>query len=121
MFLDAVARAGLEVVEVPIGLGHANNRRVKPAKSNHRLQRRKDFLVREIARGAEKPQSIGMGKSYGLLLISRIFPDGRRIRTAWPHPKSFTWNEPRSSKGCTYKSLLYSRFITWPPSVCGSG
>ena len=84
MFLDAVARTGLEVVEVPIGLGHANNRHVKPPKFNHRLQRREDFLVREIARGAEKYQSIGMGKSHGLLLISRIFPDGRRIRNAWP-------------------------------------
>ena len=84
MFLDAVARASLKVVEVPIGPGHANNRHVKPPKFNHRLQRREDFLVREIARRAEKYQSIRMGKSHGLLLISRIFPDGRRIRTAWP-------------------------------------
>jgi hypothetical protein len=52
-------------------------------------------------------------------LLSRGNLRRLRLGQSSSHPNSFTWNQPRWWKGCTYKSLLYRRLITWPPSVCG--
>ena len=61
MFLQAVLGAGLELVQVPARLGHADDRHVEVAAFHHRLQRREDFLVGQVAGGAEKHQGVGTG------------------------------------------------------------
>ena len=61
VLLEAVARPGPELVEVPAGLGHADDRHIEVAALHHRLQRRENFLVGQIAGGAEKDQGIRMG------------------------------------------------------------
>ena len=108
VLLEAVARPRLELVEVPAGLGHADDRHVEVAALDHRLQRRKDLLVSQIARRAEENQRVGMGFSHGrsscdkpprthrvggrLAALSRSefstvtcsLPGVRRTRSAWP-------------------------------------
>ena len=61
VLLEAVLGAGLELVEVPAGLGHADDRHVEVAALHHRLQRREDLLVGQIAGGAEEDQGVGVG------------------------------------------------------------
>ena len=61
VLLEAVARPGLELVEVPAGLGHADHRHVEVAALHHRLQRREDLLVGQVAGGAEEHQRVGVG------------------------------------------------------------
>ena len=90
VFLQAVVRAGLKLFEVPTGFGHADDRHVEVAALHHRLQRREDLLVGQIAGGAEKDQGVGMGiRSLGNLLYAAfVLPSGfssvRRIRSASP-------------------------------------
>src|SRR5215469_7642413 len=60
MFLQTVLCPRLQLIESPIGLGHADNRHVKIAALQHRLQRREDFLVRQVACSTEKYKRIAM-------------------------------------------------------------
>ena len=60
MLLDAVARARAKLIDAPARLGDADDRHVQVAALHHRLQRREDFLVSQVARGAEKDECIGM-------------------------------------------------------------
>jgi hypothetical protein len=46
------------LINVPTRLGHPDDRHVEVAAFDHRLQRRKDFFVREIAGSTEKDQRI---------------------------------------------------------------
>ena len=79
-------RPGLELVEVPAGLGHADDRHVEVAALHHRLQRREDLLVGQIAGGAEEDQGIGMGVAHGCLLhcSGRFFQVPAELDSAWP-------------------------------------
>ena len=54
-------RRASKLIEVPTGLGHADDRHVEVAALHHRLQRREDLLVGQIAGGAEEDQGVGMG------------------------------------------------------------
>src|SRR5215469_8302397 len=54
VFLDAVFRARSELIDIPTRLRYPDNRHVEVAPFNHRLERRKDFLVGQIARGTEE-------------------------------------------------------------------
>jgi hypothetical protein len=58
VFLDAAPRPGSELIDIPTCLGHPDYRHVEVAPFDHRLQRRKDFLVGQIARGTEEDQRI---------------------------------------------------------------
>ena len=58
MFLDALSRPGLELVEVPIG--HADGRHTEVAAFGSRMQRRENFLIGQITRGAVEDQGIRM-------------------------------------------------------------
>ena len=60
VLLEAVARPRLELVEVPAGLGDADDRHVEVAALHHRLQRREDLLVGEVAGGAEEDERVGV-------------------------------------------------------------
>ena len=67
MLFETVLRPGLELIEIPARLGHADDRHVEVAAFHHRLQRREDLLVRQVAGGAEKHQRVGMGSSHGVV------------------------------------------------------
>jgi hypothetical protein len=54
VFLDTVTRPCLELIEVPAGFGHADDRLVQVAAFGHCLQRRKNFLVSQISGGPEE-------------------------------------------------------------------
>jgi hypothetical protein len=45
----------------PSGLAHADNGHVETAAASHRLQRRKDLAIRQIARRAEKHERVRSG------------------------------------------------------------
>ena len=60
VLLEAVLGAGLELVERPAGLRHADDRHVEVAALHHRLQRGKDLLVREVAGRAEEHEGVGV-------------------------------------------------------------
>ena len=78
MLLQAVLRPGLELVEIPAGLGHADDRHVEMAAFHHRLQRREDLLVGQVAGGAEENQASEwesfMVSSLLLLLVFSRWP-----------------------------------------------
>ena len=59
MLLDAVAGAAAELLERPARLGDADDRHVEAAAPDHRLQRREDLLVGEVAGGAEEDERVG--------------------------------------------------------------
>src|SRR5215469_16190721 len=73
MFLQTVLRPRLQLVETPIGLGHADNRHVKIATLQHRLQRREDLLVRQVARGAEEYERIATIRCHKSSLSRLLF------------------------------------------------
>jgi hypothetical protein len=67
VLLGAVLGTGLELFEVPAGLRHADDRHVEVAAFHHRLQRREDLLVREVASGAVENESVGMDVAHSAL------------------------------------------------------
>src|SRR3989449_6686006 len=74
VLLEAVLGARLELFELPAGLRHADDRHVEVAAFHHRLQRRKDLLVREVAGRAEEYEGIGMDVAHRVLRsLRRLF------------------------------------------------
>src|SRR5262245_21985270 len=88
VFLKAVARPSAELIEVPAGLGHSDHRYIEVPSLHHRLQRRKNLLVRQVSGGAEKNQGAGLNLFHYCFLLEIVsrssFPDGRQIRSASP-------------------------------------
>src|SRR5581483_6018881 len=101
VLLDAVARPRAELIDLPAGFGHANDRHVEMAALDHRLQRRKNFLVGEIAGGAEKNQRIRMGSFHSLFPyrpdFSRCPPNSKRIAESSLSAKSASPRELKRS------------------------
>ena len=62
---EAVARPRAELVEVPARLRDADDGHVEVPAPDHRLQRREDLLVREIAGGAEEHERVGLHGAGG--------------------------------------------------------
>ena len=74
-------RARLQLLEGPAGLGDADDRHVERAAPDHRLQRREDLLVREVAGGAEEDERVGLRRApsaLGLLLDVTAEPEAHR-------------------------------------------
>src|SRR6476620_11744864 len=85
MLLDAVAGAGLELIETPPGFGYTDNGNVEPAVLYHRLQLREDLLVGEVARGAEEHKGIRANCFHRRVSnVWPVFRGVRRIGIAWP-------------------------------------
>src|SRR5262249_53290077 len=76
MFFDAVARTSLELLQVPSRLGDADHRNFKMAAPHHRLQRGEDFLERQVARGAEEDQGVGVSAVHRISSRARLFRGG---------------------------------------------
>src|SRR5262249_45299476 len=58
VLLHTVFGSSAQLVEAPSTLGHTNHWNVEMAALDHRLQSRKDLLVREIARRTKENQSV---------------------------------------------------------------
>ncbi len=71
VFLDALLRARAQLVEGPASLGHADHRNVEVAALGHRLQRRKDLLVRKVARRPEEHKRVGTCVAHLDLVLKR--------------------------------------------------
>src|SRR5262249_47481820 len=84
VLVEAVLGAGAELLEVPTRLGDADDRRVEVAALHHRLQRGKDFLFGEAARGAKEDEGIRMKVPHPPPPTPPAFPDDRRTRSASP-------------------------------------
>src|SRR5262245_27418619 len=65
VLIETVARAVAELLEVPTRLGYADHRHIEVTSPCHRVQRREDLLISQIARGAEKDESVGAGFVHG--------------------------------------------------------
>ena len=61
-------RARPELIEVPARLRHADDRHVEVTVPDHRLQRREDLLVRQVAGGAEEDEGVRMERPSCCLL-----------------------------------------------------
>ena len=59
VLLQAVLGSCFQLVEVPACFGHADDRHVQMTALHHRLERRKDLLVRKVSGRAEEDQRIG--------------------------------------------------------------
>jgi hypothetical protein len=60
-FFQAVLRPSTELVRAPLGLSYTDDRHVEVAPLSHGLQRRKDFLVGQVAGGTEKNKRVRLG------------------------------------------------------------
>ena len=61
VLFETVTDTGAQLLEGPIGLGHANDRHVQCSPFDHRLKRGEDFFVGEVASRAEENESVGVG------------------------------------------------------------
>src|SRR5262249_61608916 len=84
------------------------DRHVEVAALDHRLQRWKNFLVGEIARGTEKDQCIRMGNVHTVLLILRIFPNARQTHNASPRA-ACRQHPPRRGSGTPHRAPRSAR------------
>ena len=66
MFLQAVLRASLQLIQIPPGLRHADDGQIEAFVAHQALQRGKNLLVRQIARGAKKNQCVGPNRCHSL-------------------------------------------------------
>src|SRR5439155_14279504 len=87
VLLDTVLGSRPQLLDAPARLGHANNRYVEVPTLDHRLQRGKDLLVREIAGCAEEYQCIGTGFAHRaslrwMIICRQLSQHARRIHIA---------------------------------------
>jgi hypothetical protein len=75
LFFDAVAGALLELVQRPAAARHADDRNVEAVAMHHGVEGGEDFLVGQIAGGAEKNKGIGLRV---VALASRLSSRRRR-------------------------------------------
>ncbi len=89
VFLHARPRPGSELVEVPAGLGHADNRDSEVPTAGHRMEGREDLLVRQVAGGPEEHQGIGRLLVHRVVLV--------RVKCEWRQcPAGFSTWPPNS-------------------------
>src|SRR6267378_7675078 len=69
VLLHTVFSAGTQLVEAPSRFRHTDHRNVQMAAPDHRLQRRKDLLVRKIAGCTEENQSVRMHFAHSSILM----------------------------------------------------
>src|SRR5262249_20745132 len=64
VFDDTVVCPGPQLFERPTSFCYADDRHTQMASPDHRMQRRKDLLVGEVARGAEEHQGVRSGIAH---------------------------------------------------------
>src|SRR5438445_12179998 len=70
VFLQAVVRPRAKLIKIPSGFGYTDHRYIKMSALHHRLQRRENLLVGQVAGCTEEDQSVGMRIAHTLLLPS---------------------------------------------------
>jgi hypothetical protein len=65
VLFQTVAGALPELIQCPPRLRDPDDRHGQMPAAHHRLQRRKDLLVREVAGGAEEDQGVGARRTHG--------------------------------------------------------
>ena len=64
VFFEAVFRARFQLVQIPARFRDADHRHIEVTAFDHRLQRRENLLVGEVAGGAKENQSVGLHCSH---------------------------------------------------------
>src|SRR5580658_1137492 len=72
VFLEAVVRSRPKPVQVPTAICNSDHRHIQMPAFHHRLQRRENLLVCEIARGAEEHQSVRVGIAHRNFLLELL-------------------------------------------------
>ena len=80
LFLDARKGTRSKFLDRPIRPRDPNNGHLEMAAPFHRIQGGKNLLEYEVARDPEEDKGVGMREVHASFLISRISPNGRRIR-----------------------------------------
>src|SRR6266581_4492421 len=70
VFLQAVARPRTKLIQIPSGFGYTDHGHIKTSALHHRLQRRENLLVGQVAGCPEEDQSVGMRIAHTLFLGS---------------------------------------------------
>ena len=85
VLLEAVLGSGLQLIQIPACLGHADDRHVEVAAFQHRLQRGENLLVGKVARRSEKDERVRLFALHGLVgyrdylaVFRAVFFAGRR-------------------------------------------
>src|ERR1700722_11259072 len=89
MLLDAVGGPCAELIEIPALFCNADHRHIEIAAFHHRMQRREDLLVGEVAGRTEENEGVRMEIIHGISFLKRRvyprpFPGGRRTGSASP-------------------------------------
>src|SRR5215471_19654830 len=84
VFLETLAHPCPHLVETPSALGDADDRHIEVAAFHHRLERRKDLFIGQIACSPEKYKRIRIERVHLPLLTSQVSRGGRRTGIAWP-------------------------------------
>jgi hypothetical protein len=83
MFLEAVAHPLPHLIEFPSTFGHTDDRHVQMAVFHHRLKRRKDLLIGEVACRPEKDEGVGGERVHAMSITWPVFRGARRTGIAW--------------------------------------
>src|SRR5215470_10648012 len=73
VFLEAVLGASAKLIEVPTSFSDADDGHIEVSSLDHRLQRRENLLVREIASRAKENEGVRMGIRH------ELSPSGRSL------------------------------------------
>src|SRR6516225_4525981 len=88
MFLQAVFRASVKLIEIPPSFGNPDHGNIEVSSLYHRLEGRENLLVGKISGGAEKNERVRVGVSHEILLpatsdfsfgFSKCPPNSKRI------------------------------------------
>ena len=86
---DAVRRPFAQLRQAPLRGGNANHRHLENAAPCHRVERRKNHLVGEVAGHAENNQRISRGHAVsGIVHLGTSFPSHRRLPVSRSSPKA---------------------------------
>src|SRR5262249_49555287 len=89
VLLQAVPCPGLELVEFPAGLGHADHGHAKPAALHQGLQGGENLFVSQVAGGTEEDQGVRVRFAHGMVTRRGL---SRRSR---PTPGNAVRSRPR--------------------------
>ena len=105
--LDTRTGARPELLDRPVRPRDPDDGYLEMPPPFHRIERGENLLVHEVAGGPEEDEGVGVRTVHEVLLISRvsrIFPNVRRIRSAWPRAVG-PGNPPRRGKQIAHTAL----------------
>ena len=73
VLLEAVLGPRHELIEIPMGPRHADDRHVETVTPDQRLEGREDLLVRQVAGGTEEDERIGTGSGHARFHVVLLY------------------------------------------------